>query len=370
VKIKLYNDIVFKWIFGRQEHTGPLLAFLNAMVGYDGHGHSSGPKFTNVLIMNPYDQSEPFTMEKQGILDLRLQEVDSKEWIDLEMQVLYSPDYTRRSKFYLAGMYRDQLKKSKDKNYDDLKPCYGVHLLLENFFRDKADRKQWFHHYTMLNTRTHQPLLNHWHLYYAELKKFIVCFESDNGQSQVTSGEKQNPQPNSCCSHQLEQWIYYLGNDQDLAAPLNSFVAANKGIKEVHDMLHTFTENDRLREKYRLHEEWLRVRRGEEAQRKKLEKALLQERLAKKQEQAAMEIAFKQERAAKEQERAAKEEERAAKEQERTAKEAALKKMDEMEKRSIILMRKTGHSDEEIATLLDIPLEKIKKHKFLAGNAE
>ncbi len=262
-------------------------------------------------------------------------------------------------------MYRDQLKKNKDKNYvgrtrcarlptkscnrhashadellDDLKPCYGVHLLLDNFFRDKTDRKQWFHHYTMLNTRTHQPLLNHWHLYYAELKKFIACFESDNGQPQVTSGEKQTPQPNSCCSHQLEQWIYYLGNDQDLAAPLNSFVAANKGIKEVHDMLHTFTENDRLREKYRLHEEWLRVRRGEEAQRKKLEKALLQERLAKKQEQAAMEIAFKQERAAK---------------------EAALKKIHEMEKRSIILMRKTGHSDEEIETLLEIPLEKIKK---------
>ena len=211
-------------------------------------------------------------------------------------------------------MYRDQLKKNKDKNYvgrtrcarlptkscnrhashadellDDLKPCYGVHLLLDNFFRDKADRKQWFHHYTMLNTRTHKPLLNHWHLYYAELKKFMACFESDNGRSQVTSGEKQIPQPNSCHSnHTLEQWIYYLGNDQDLAAPLNSFVATNKGIKEVHDMLQTFTKNDRLREKYRLHEEWLRVRRGEEAQRKKLEKALLQERLAKKQEQAAM----------------------------------------------------------------------------------
>ena len=136
-------------------------------------------------------------------------------------------------------MYRDQLKKSKDKNYNDLKPCYGVHLLLENFFRDKGDRKQWFHHYAMLNTRNHQPLLNHWHLYYAELKKFIACFEFDDDCTRVTSGEKLIPQTNSCSSsHQLEQWIYYLGNDQDLAAPLNSFVAANKGIKEVHDMLH------------------------------------------------------------------------------------------------------------------------------------
>jgi len=112
-------------------------------------------------------------------------------------------------------------------------------LLLDNFFRDKADRKQWFHHYAMLNTRNHQPLLNHWHLYYAELKKFIACFEFDDDCTRVTSGEKLIPQTNSCSSsHQLEQWIYYLGNDQDLAAPLNSFVAANKGIKEVHDMLH------------------------------------------------------------------------------------------------------------------------------------
>ena len=359
MKIKLYNDIVFKWIFGRQEHTGSLLGFLNALVGYEGDENNTTPKFTNVLIMNPYDQSEPFTIEKQGILDLRLQEVDSREWIDLEMQVLYSPDYTRRSKFYLAGMYRDQLKKNKDKNYDDLKPCYGVHLLLDNFFRDKADRKQWFHHYTILNPRTHQPFLNHWHLYYAELKKFIVCFESDNGQPQVTSGEKQIPQPNSCNSNhcnsnqQLEQWIYFLGNDQDLAAPLNSFVAANKGIKEVHDMLHTFTKNDTLREKYRLHEEWLRVRQGEEAQRKQLEKALIQERLARERDR----IAKEREKAVKE---AAFQKERAAKEQEKAAKEAALKRIDEMEERSITLMRKTGHSDKEIATLLEIPLERIQ----------
>ncbi|SLM28678.1 hypothetical protein MTBBW1_1430050 [Desulfamplus magnetovallimortis] len=33
MKIKLYNDIVFKWVFGRQEHTGPLISLLNAVMG-------------------------------------------------------------------------------------------------------------------------------------------------------------------------------------------------------------------------------------------------------------------------------------------------------------------------------------------------
>jgi len=113
LEIKLYNDIVFKWIFGRQDHTGPLMAFLNAVVGYDKNeeGVDSSPKFTKIQILNPYDQSEPFTNEKQGILDLRLQDKNSQEWIDIEIQVIYSADYAQRYKFYLAGMYRDQLKR-------------------------------------------------------------------------------------------------------------------------------------------------------------------------------------------------------------------------------------------------------------------
>ncbi|GEM_PF-6068907 len=34
------------------------------------------------------------------------------EWADVEIQVAHDADYAARSKFYLAGMYRDQLKKS------------------------------------------------------------------------------------------------------------------------------------------------------------------------------------------------------------------------------------------------------------------
>ena len=33
MQINLHNDIVFKWIFGRQEHTVPLISLLNAATG-------------------------------------------------------------------------------------------------------------------------------------------------------------------------------------------------------------------------------------------------------------------------------------------------------------------------------------------------
>ncbi|WP_179953100.1 PD-(D/E)XK nuclease family transposase [Desulfobotulus mexicanus] len=64
MEIKIYNDIVFKWIFGRQSCTAPLIALLNAIT-------SPSKKFSEVTILNPFDESEPFKNEKQGILDIR-----------------------------------------------------------------------------------------------------------------------------------------------------------------------------------------------------------------------------------------------------------------------------------------------------------
>ncbi|MBF0390267.1 MAG: PD-(D/E)XK nuclease family transposase, partial [Desulfamplus sp.] len=116
MEIKLYNDVVFKWIFGRQEQTYPLICFLNAVVSYDADdcsvecSENYRPKFSEVEILNPYDVNEPFTNEKQGILDIRAKDINSQEWIDLEIQVIRTSDYKERSKYYLAGMYRDQLK--------------------------------------------------------------------------------------------------------------------------------------------------------------------------------------------------------------------------------------------------------------------
>ena len=72
MQINLHNDIVFKWIFGRQEHTVPLISLLNAATGIPG-------KFSDVRILNPFDLSEPLTNEKQGILDIRGKDTDTEE---------------------------------------------------------------------------------------------------------------------------------------------------------------------------------------------------------------------------------------------------------------------------------------------------
>ncbi|MBF0243163.1 MAG: PD-(D/E)XK nuclease family transposase, partial [Desulfamplus sp.] len=106
----------------------------------------------------------PFTSQKQGILDIRAKDTNTKEWIDLEVQVIRTSDYKERSKYYLAGMYRDQLKKSSEHNYDELRACYGIHILVDSIFEENDEENRWFNHYRMLNIRTHKPLINHWNL--------------------------------------------------------------------------------------------------------------------------------------------------------------------------------------------------------------
>jgi hypothetical protein len=53
--IHLYNDVAFKWIFGREKESRPLTKLLNAVVGHDG----LGPYFSTIEIKNPYDVSQP-----------------------------------------------------------------------------------------------------------------------------------------------------------------------------------------------------------------------------------------------------------------------------------------------------------------------
>ncbi len=328
MKIKLYNDIVFKWIFGRQEHTYPLIRLINSVICHEGGAFT---KFSEIEILNPYDSSEPFKNEKQGILDIRAKEIKTNQWFDLEVQVVNSKSYPQRSKYYLAGLYRDQLGKSSNPNYYELRPAYGIHILVETLFKDEKDEKFWFNHYALLNTRSHKPLIGHWHLYYIELQKFLKYFNK--------------PRP----VNELEEWSYFIGTIQDNTKPLDKKFMENNGIKEVYDMLQIFTKDDRLREQYRLHEEFLRVQRTEQARMEMLNKKYIKEKQAK-------ESALK----AQEQERLEKTAALKAHESALKAQKSALQEVEKIKRSSILYMKKKGSTREEISQLLNLPLTEVE----------
>ena len=328
MQINLHNDIVFKWIFGRQEHTVPLISLLNAATGIPG-------KFSDVRILNPFDLSEPLTNEKQGILDIRGKDTDTDEWFDLEVQVVGSVFYPQRSKYYLAGMYREQLKKNAEVNYHKLRPCYGIHILVDTIFDEEADESFWYNHFTMLNSRSHKPLADHWHLYYIELKKFKNCFRKRSSSIPGTA---------------LEEWSYFLASGQDNTKPLDSRLSHNSAIQEVHKMLQTFTKNDKLREQYRLHEEFLRVQSTDRAVNKELNKAYLLIQKAHKRGKKEKEAALKAK------EVATKDKNNALKAQEKEKREK-----EQLQRNSVKFMQKQGSSVEEIAEILNIPIEDVER---------
>lgn len=84
-----------------------------------------------------------------------------------------------------------------------------------------------------------------------ELKKCI---------QQIQNNEKKKPKSI------LEQWGTFLATPQDNTKPLDPALAENMDIKEVYDMLQTFTEQDHLREKYRVQEEFIRTQKTYQAE--------------------------------------------------------------------------------------------------------
>lgn len=326
--IVLYNDVAFKWVFGRQENTKPILSLLNAVVGYENKESA----FIDIKILNPFDISA-FPKQKQGILDIRVMDNQTKIWADVEVQVRYQEVYRQRSMYYLAGIYRDQLISGDD--YEKLKPCYGIHILVADLFRDKDDI-EWYHHFQMLNVKNYRQLNNHWQLFYIELEKFNRVLK----EGQITYSE-------------LTQWCEFLYEPINISKPLSPKFQNNIGIQEVYHMLPYFTEDQRIREQYRLHEEWLREQRyydnlmkRQEAELKKQQAEL--EELRKKQEEL---IKIKVLKEIEEQKR--REEEQKRKEIERQNQEITM--------RSVKALRKSGMSDSEIAEILGISEMEIKK---------
>jgi len=118
-------------------------------------------------IKNPYDETQPLSKQKQGILDIRAKDNENGIWIDLEMKASSFTYYPNRSLYYLTGMYRDQLPKGKD-NYYLLRPCFNIHLLMSDiFYGDECS--EWFHHFGMLNHKTHKQLNYKWGTYLSSI---------------------------------------------------------------------------------------------------------------------------------------------------------------------------------------------------------
>jgi len=152
------NDLTFKRIFG--EHPDLLIGFLNAVMPF------SPDRLIKEVEYLPPEQVPENPGKKNSIVDVKCKDKSGRMFI-IEMQMLWTDDFTNRIVFNASKAYVRQLDKGT--GYHLLQPVYTLAILNENF-----DHKTelFYHHYSIVNRENTEEVIEGLEFVLVELIKF------------------------------------------------------------------------------------------------------------------------------------------------------------------------------------------------------
>ena len=124
----LLNDVVFKYVFGRNENTKPLISLLNAVLRLEGKD-----RIENIEVLNPFNYRE-YLGDKMSIVDTRVKDGNGL-FYNIEVQNYNDKAFAQRVGYYLAKTYVGQIK--EDDDYDLLKTATGIAFMDFELFGSK-----------------------------------------------------------------------------------------------------------------------------------------------------------------------------------------------------------------------------------------
>ncbi|MCI6100730.1 MAG: Rpn family recombination-promoting nuclease/putative transposase [Selenomonas sp.] len=155
------NDLVFKFVFGREERKNVTLRFINDLTGRDG---------TNAFVDLDFRNSE-FVPEKQdeklGRLDV-FGILDDGSRVDIEMQVINHLNMEKRSLFYWAHMYLHFEALKSGQGYRQIHPAIAINVLRFSFLPAEAP----FSQYGIYNIENQHKLTDDLELDFLEIPKY------------------------------------------------------------------------------------------------------------------------------------------------------------------------------------------------------
>ena len=152
------NDLTFKRIFG--EHPDLLIDFLNALMLFPAE------RLITEIEYLPAEQVPDIPGKKNSIVDVKCTAKNKGVFI-IEMQMLWTDDFTKRLVFNAGKAYVRQLEKGESYNF--LHPVYTLALLNENF-DDKT--REFYHHYQIVNRENTDEVIEGLEFVLVELQKF------------------------------------------------------------------------------------------------------------------------------------------------------------------------------------------------------
>lgn len=221
-KLPLTNDFVFKRVFTKE---AILADFLSAIVKRE---------IKTIEIKNP-EISKDKKNAKIGILDIRAQ-LDHKEWVDIEMQVNDQKNIEKRSTFYMADLYSDQLKKKQ--GYKETLKVIMINILNFNYYQRNS-----YHSVAHMKFEKSEPEENVEMGYQQEEECLTEDLEIH--MIELPKFKKKNPEVQT----KLAQWLWLLIGEEE---KIKMAEKENEQIKEANELLEEISQNEEDREYYRL----------------------------------------------------------------------------------------------------------------------
>lgn len=179
------NDVLFKFIFGKEERKQITIDFLNAVLN-PSLGHTiQDLQFSNTEMSPEHDHDKLTRLDVACVLD-------SGEQVDVEVQVANEKNMARRTLYYWSQMYLMSLPAGK--TYRNLKPCITINLVNFSFLPQEDP----YALYGIYNPTNKHQLTKDLAIHFLEIPKYA----------------KQEKKPITEMS-KMERWLAYFANQLD-----------------------------------------------------------------------------------------------------------------------------------------------------------
>lgn len=179
------NDVLFKFIFGKEERKQITIDFLNAVLN-PSLGHTiQDLQFSNTEMSPEHDHDKLTRLDVACVLD-------SGEQVDVEVQVANEKNMARRTLYYCSQMYLMSLPAGK--TYRNLKPCININLVNFSFLPQEDPHAL----YGIYNPTNKHQLTKDLAIHFLEIPKYA----------------KQEKKPITEMS-KMERWLAYFANQLD-----------------------------------------------------------------------------------------------------------------------------------------------------------
>ena len=210
------NDVLFKFIFGKEERKHVTIDFLNAVLGRHGARAIRDIQFQNSEIVPLYED------DKLTRLDIFCVTEDGTQ-IDVEVQIVDKKNMERRTLYYWSQMYLMNL--AKGGKYQSLKPSITINILRYNIFPGQPAHSM----YSIYNMETGRRLNEDMELHFLEVPKF-----QKKPVSEMTS---------------VERWLAYFSNKLDIKE-MEELAMNEAAIQTALDAAAVFMQNKQERLNY------------------------------------------------------------------------------------------------------------------------